>query len=197
MRKLVLTAMLASFAASAAADPLTDALEAGDGSLCFARHYDSTWLKAHPGQTLRDAMLSLTYDPEDNSWTVMRVKLQTKARTIYLYGGCGWDEHVNRGVQDNILDPSYKPESGVGCHMMTDVTGVSAEEGGDFPVDWRDPAKVQMHLPDGVAAWASTDVSHHARFVELKAADRIIRMDKVPASECQALVTGFAPGGFR
>ena len=119
MRKLVLTAMLASFAASAAADPLTDALEAGDGSLCFARHYDSAWLKAHPGQTLRDARLSLTYDPEDNSWTVMRVKLQTKARTIYLYGGCGWDEHVNRGVQDNILDPSYKPESGVGCHMRS------------------------------------------------------------------------------
>ena len=197
MRKLVLAWMLASFAGAAAADPLTDALEAGDGKLCFARHYDSAWLKAHPGQTVRDAKLSLTYDPEDQSWTVMRVKLQTSARTMYLYGGCGWNDHVNRGVQDDILDPSYKIEAGVGCHMMTDVTGGSAEEGGDFPVDWRDPQKVQMHLPDSLAAWASTDVRRYAKFVELKAADRIIRLDKMPASECRALVTGFAPGGFR
>ena len=197
MRKLVLAVMLASIAGAAAADPLTDALKAEDGKLCFTRHYDSAWLKAHPGQTLRDAKLSLVYDPEDYSWTVMRVKLQTTTRTMYLFGGCGWNDHVNRGVQDNILDPTYKIEEGVGCHMMTDVTGGSAEEGGDFPVDWRDPAKVQMHLPEGVAAWASTDVSRYAKFVDLKAADRIVRLDKVPAAQCNDLVTGFAPGGFR
>ena len=34
---------------------------------------------------------------------------------------------------------------------MTDTTGVSAEEGGDFPVEWGKGNYVQVHLDGGVA----------------------------------------------
>ena len=193
MKRLALALALASMAGPALADPLADALKAGGGSLCFTRSYDSAWLKAHPGQTLRDVRFALV---ENGDWRTMRMSLKGAGKPLYLFGECGWYEgDLNRGVQDNVLDPSFKPTTGVGCHLYTDVTLGSAEEGGDFPVAWLDCGRaIQVHLPDSVAAWRSYDVRGYAKFVPVKRADRIVRLNRAPASACRELVARFAPG---
>ena len=168
MKKWILSLALTSIAGSALADPLTDAIAEDGGTACFTRSYDAAWLKAHPGQTVREVRMAFTLDREDQSWTAFRMMLRGAGQPLYLFGGCGWAEPVNRGVDNNILDPTFKPESGVGCHMMTDVTGASAEEGGDFPVDWQSSQVIQAHLPECVAAWRSYDISRNAKFVDVR-----------------------------
>jgi len=181
-------------ATSALADPLGDALEASDGIVCFTRSYDAAWLKSHPGQTLREAKFMVTHRGAD-PWRVLRMSLKSDHGTLYLFGGCEWYEgDINRGVQDNILIESFKPESGVGCHLMTDVTGASAEEGGDFPVDWQEGGqRIEVHLDESGAAWRSLDVERNAEFVDFNPADRIIRLNRAPAAACDDLAK-FAPG---
>jgi hypothetical protein len=192
VKRAALTLALASLAGPAIATPLSDALKAGGGTLCFTRSYDAAWLKAHPGQTVRDVRFALV---ENKDWNTLRISLRGAGQPIYMLGECSWYAgDLNRGVQDNVLDPSFKPTSGVGCHLYTDVTLSSAEEGGDFPVQWGDGRFIQAHLPDIVAAWRSYDVSRNATWPKLKRADRIIRLNRAPASECRELVTKFAPG---
>jgi hypothetical protein len=196
MKSLPLLLAAAAYAGPAAADPLMDSIKAAGGTICFSRTYDAAWLKAHPGQTLREARFAVTYDRKDQAWPAMRVMLRSAGKPMYLFGGCGYEASgINRGVDNAILDPTYKLDSGLSCHMMTDVTGASAEEGGDFPAQWGDGGKfIQAHLPDSVAAWRSYDVRGSARFVDLGRADRIIRLTRAPASECRELVAKFAPG---
>lgn len=195
MKHWILALALTTTAGSALADPLTDAIAADGGTACFARSYDGAWLETHRGQTVREVLLAFTYDRPGQAWTAMRMKISGSGQPLYLFGGCGWeDSGVNRGVQNDILDPTFKPESGVGCHMMVDHTGASAEEGGDFPVEWQNDRVIQAHLPDLVAAWRSYDVSRHAKFVELKSPDRIVRLNRAPPSQCAELVAKFAPG---
>jgi hypothetical protein len=191
MKRAALILALASLAGPAIASPLSDALKAGGGTLCFARSYDAAWLKAHPGQTVRQVRFAVV---ENKDWNTLRMSLSGAGRPIYMFGECSWYAgDLNRGVQDDVLDPTFKATTGVGCHLYTDVTLGSAEEGGDFPVQWGD-GFVQVHLPDVVAAWRSYDVSRTATWPKLKRADRIIRLNRAPASECRDLVTGFAPG---
>ena len=196
MKSLPLLLAALAYAGPAAADPLMDAVRADGGTACFTRSYDAAWLKAHPGQTVREARFAVTYDRKDQAWPAMRVMIRGSGKPLYLFGGCGYEASgINRGVQNDILDPTFKLDSGVGCHMMTDVTGASAEEGGDFPVQWGDGGKfIQAHLPDSVAAWRSYDVSRYAQFVDVARADRIIRLTRAPASQCRELVAKFAPG---
>jgi hypothetical protein len=192
MKRAALTLALASLAGPAIASPLSDALRANGGTLCFTRSYDSAWLKAHPGQTVREARFAVV---ENKDWNTLRMSLSGAGQPIYMLGECNWYAgDLNRGVQNDILDPSFKPTSGVGCHLYTDVTLSSAEEGGDFPVQWGDGKFIQAHLPEIVAAWRSYDVSRTATWPKLKRADRIIRLNRAPASECRELVTKFAPG---
>jgi hypothetical protein len=188
MRRLALFLALTALSGPAFADPLTDALKKAGGTLCFTRAYDSAWLKSHRGQTVRDVRFALTSD------ATLRMSLQGAGRPIYIYGACNWYQgDLNRGVQDNILDPTFKPTTGVGCHAMTDTTGVSAEEGGDFPVAWGNGNYVQVHLDGGVAGWRSTDSSKPVSWPKLGRADSIFRLNRAPASACRALITKFAP----
>ena len=194
MRRLLLA--LALVGTAARADPLIDALQAGDGTLCFTRSYDAAWLKAHRGQTVRDVRFAITAVP--GGYPTLRMMLQGRGRPIYSFGACEWMEtDLNRGVQDNVLDPTFKGTRGVGCHLMTDTTGVSAEEGGDFPVAWGDGKYVQVHMGGGTAGWRSFDVRPHASFMDLAAADSIFRLNRAPASACRELITRFAPGAER
>ncbi len=189
------TFAIAAAVAAAASSPLETAMQANDQSLCFSRSYDSAWLKTHKGQKVQKARMALTRSRLDGA-ARMRITLEGKFRPYYLYGECSWYEgDLNRGVQDNILDESFKPVSGVGCHLYTDVTLVSAEEGGDFPAEWIESGRfLQIHLPDGFGAWRSLDVSRKAGFHELGANDRIIRLERAPAGACKILVERFAPG---
>jgi hypothetical protein len=189
MRRLGVALALAAASGPAFADPLADALKAGHGTLCFTRSYDSAWLKAHRGQTVRDVRFALTDD------ATLRMSLQGAGRPIFIYGACEWYQgDLNRGVQDNILDPTFKPTAGVGCHAMTDTTGVSAEEGGDFPVAWGNGKYVQVHLDGGVAGWRTYDANKPVTWPKLGRADSIFRLDRAPVSACRELITKFAPG---
>jgi hypothetical protein len=196
MKRTAITLHAAFAATPALADPLTDALKAGGGTICFTRSYDAAWLKAHPGQTLREMKFAISTRP-GQSWPALRMSMKGVGTPLYLFGGCGWMEgDLNRGGQGDVLIQSFKPTSGVGCHLMTDVTGGSAEEGGDFPVAWQNGGKmIEVHLDESMAAWRSFDTDRrYAKFVKVRAADRIIRLNKAPTSGCQELVTRFAPG---
>jgi len=195
MQRWLAAAALLSCAGPVLANPLADALSADGGTICFTRTYDDAWLKAHPGQGVREVRFAITFDESAPSWPTMRVMMLGAGKPMYLFGGCQWMEgDLNRGVQNDILDPGFKPTTGVACHMMTDVTGASAEEGGDFPVEWGGGKYIQAHLPDYVAAWRSTDVNRNADFFDLPAADRIVRLNRAAAADCRELVTAFAPG---
>lgn len=191
MKRTALALALASLAGPAIANPLSDALKAGGGTLCFTRSYDSAWLKAHPGQTVREARFAIV---ENKDWNTLRMSLRGGQPT-YLFGECNWYAgDLNRSGQNEIIEPSFKPTTGVGCMLYTDVTAGSAEEGGEFPVQWSGGRTIQVHLPESAAAWRSYDVRRNATWTKLNRADRIIRLNRAPASECRELVTKFAPG---
>jgi hypothetical protein len=187
---------VAAALATTATTPLDKAVRDAGGLMCFERSYDSAWLAAHKGQHLTSARLALSAD--DNGNAKLRMTLTGSFRPYYLYGSCNWySGDLNRDVQGEVLDPTFKFATGVGCHLFTDTTGASAEEGGDFPVAWEDHGRVlQVHLPDGFAAWPSADVSRNAGFRDLGAKDRIIRLRQVYPEKCEQLVKSFAPNGI-
>jgi hypothetical protein len=183
---------LLSFAGPALADPLSNALRQGGGTLCFTRSYDASWLKSHPRQTIREVRFAFT---QDGPGAEMRMSLKGAGKPIYSFGVCEWWEHgLNRGVQDNVLDPTFKGTRGVGCHLMTDTTGVSAEEGGDFAIAWGDGRYAQLHLNGSVTGWRKVDTRRHATFVQLNPADGIFRLDRAPVSQCSELLGKLARG---
>ncbi len=188
------TLTLAAAAASMLVNPLEDAMKANGQALCFTRSYDSAWLKTHKGQKLREARMALTRS-RINEAAAVRIELKGGFAPYYLFGECSWyEDGLNRGVQDNVLDPSFKPTTGVGCHLYTDVTAASAEEGGDFPAGWIEGGRfLQIHLPDSFGAWRSLNVSRNADYHDLGANDRIIRLERAPASACSDLIERFAP----
>lgn len=190
---LSLVFALAAGSALAAANPLSDALSANAGALCYTRSYDAAWLKAHRGQTVTRVTLSLA---RDGTWDepTLRLKADSRAGSLLVFGGCDYlSQGINRGVSDNILDPTFKPNSGLSCYAVTDVTGASAEEGGDFFIDWADGRTIELHLPDSVGAWKSYDTRHYAKFANVRAQDRIIRLTRADASACGELRARFAP----
>ena len=194
MRKFALGLVFALTAGPVLANPLDDALERDGGVLCFARIYDAAWLKAHPGQTLREVKLAISDDPETGG---MRLSLRTGRSNLFGYGDCQWYEgDMNRGVQNNVIDPNFKPTSGAWCNMVTDITGGSAEEGASPMIDWRDGKTIEMHLGESLAMWTSYDISSTADWHELKPADRIVRLHRVKPSECRELIAKFGPKGL-
>jgi hypothetical protein len=191
MKRLASVLAVVALAGPALADPMTAALEHSGGILCFTRSYDAAWLKAHRGQTIREVRFAFS---EIRSGAIMRMSLKGPGKPIYAFGVCEWWEHgLNRGVQDNVLDPTFKGTRGVGCHMMTDTTGVSAEEGGDFSIAWGDGRYAQVHLNGAVTGWRNFDTRRRTSFLDLKTTDSIFRLNRAPASECGELLTKFAP----
>lgn len=186
--------IIALAAAAVAADPFVTMLDQSDGQLCFTRSYYSAWLKAHKGQRVRDMRLAVTAS-RGNDRPMMRLKLDGLGAPLYAYGKCSWYAgDLNRGVDCGILDTSFKGDTGLGCHLYTDIDGVSAEEGGDFPAEWvEDGGAIQLHLPNPVAGWRSLDVSGYAGFHDLGPADRIVRLKRAPVSACSELIKRFAP----
>lgn len=193
MRKLALLLALGSLSGPVLANPMSDALRAAHGTLCFVRSYNSAWLKAHRGQTVMEMRFALTQTGK-SEYPTLRMSLRGSGKPIYSYGACEWwDKDLNRGVQDNIIFPSYHSGRGIGCHMMTDTTGASAEEGGDFPVGWNGGRSIEVHLEGGATGWRSYEAKGHASFHDVKAADLVLRLDRAPVTACRELITKFAP----
>jgi hypothetical protein len=194
MKRFALALALTATAGPALADPLADALKAGGGKLCFTRSYDSAWLKAHHGQTIREARFTLTNGGPGGDFPTLRMSLQGPGKPIYAFGACEWwGQDINRGVNGKVLDPTFKKDRGLECHMMTDTTGVSAEEGGDFPVEWGNGRFVQVHMGGAITGWRSFNTKPHATVLDLAPADSIFRLDRAPLSSCSELLTKFAP----
>lgn len=193
MKPAALSLLFALAAGPALASPFSDALAASDGALCFTRSYDAAWLKAHRGQTVREVRLSFVNEASLDG-PVLRLSLQGANRLTLIFGVCGWMEgDINRGVANNILDPSFTPMSGINCWVMTDTTGASAEEGGNFPIDWADGQTLEIHLPEMVAGWPGYDTRRGARWPTIKPQDRIMRVMRADASACAELRAKFAP----
>ena len=182
MRKLAATVALVLATGPVLAHPLSDAIAAEGGMICFSRTYNAAWLKAHPGQTVREVKLAIT------DTTTFRLSLLGARKPLYVYGSCGWEE-----MAGNMNIPTFKPTAGVWCDMMKDVTGSWSEEVGGFPIDWGNGRTIELHLDDYLVAWRSYDVRRYATRPSLHAADRILRLNRVPPSACRVLVTKFAP----
>ena len=196
MNKPVLALVVLCSAGPVLADPLVDALDQNGGTLCYTRTYDAAWLKSHPGQTVKGVTLAIN-ENEERDMLDMRLALDLPKGPLYGYGQCWWETNINRGVQNDILDPTFKPTKGVYCHMATDITGGSAEEGAEFSIDWQAGGKtIQAHLGEALAMWSSYDISGTADWHDLKVADRIVRLNRVDQSHCRNLIANFAPNGF-
>lgn len=189
MKPAALSLVFALAAGPVLASPLSDALDAAGGALCF------TGIAPAPsGQSWRQARLSLTREAAWDGAPTLRLRLEGKGKPVMIYGVCSWLEDINRGVGGRVLDPTFLPTTGVTCFMVTDVTGASAEEGGSFPMDWGGDGQVlQFHLPEIVAAWRSYDTGRAAQWPKVKPADRIVRVQRTGPEACAELRTRFAP----
>ena len=127
----------------------------------------------------------------------LRLKIEGKGAPLYSLGECEWmEEGLNRGGQDNVLMPGFKPTKGVSCHLYVDASLGSAEEGGDYPIDWRDGRTIELHLDESLASWRSTDVAgRDARFAPLGKGDRVFRLNRAPAAACARAGQGVRAAG--
>lgn len=189
MKRAALTLALALVASPALASPLSDALDAAGGALCYQGVAERP-----AGQQWTKVQLSLSREGVSGGAPTLRLMLEGKGKPVLVYGTCAWMPEINRGGGGRILDPTFLPTEGVTCFMHTDVTGASAEEGGSFPMDWGgDGRAIQFHLPFTVAAWRSYNTSKGATWPDIAVADRIVRVERAPAETCAELRARFAP----
>jgi hypothetical protein len=186
-RWALLPLLVTACASNALADPLSDLLERERGSACFSRTYDRAHLAANPGQKTEAALLSLQALP-DNDFGVIRIRFDRSDGTFFIVGSCGWRENANLDVQGEKLIPAFMGPSGLDCHAMTSADGMSAEEGGDFPVDLRDGASISLYAPESLAAWKSFDRSAAADWVEFGKDDLIFRLNAADHADCREMV---------
>src|SRR4051812_36761220 len=111
MKRFVLAMALGSMAGPALADPLSDALKAAHGSLCFSRSYDAAWLKAHRGQTIREVRFAITNGGPSGDYPTLRLSVSGAGKPIYAFGACEWwGSDINRGVDGKVLDSTFKAD---------------------------------------------------------------------------------------
>lgn len=197
LESFVMGRLFMLLAASAAlADPLETAVRASGDVLCFTRTYNAAWLKAHPGQTLRSVRLAINWR-DDTDGPDTRLHIQAAGRPAYVFGECQWFQgDANRSAQGDILDPTFKPDSGLGCMVFTDTTGSSAEEGGWFQGAWQDDGRaLQLHFQDSMAAWRDRSFDREPTYVELGAPDRITRLQRAAPERCADLLALFPKKG--
>lgn len=182
MKAPILALTLALFATPALADPLGEALDAADGSLCFQQ--------AGPGpegQQWKAMRLSMTRNAD--GVPTLRLRLEGNGKPLLIFASCAWMENINRGGGGRILDPTFLPTTGVTCFMRTGTD----EEAGSFPMAWDGGQTVQAHLPFTVAAWRGWDTKRKATWPDVAVADRIVRVTRAPAEACAELNAKFGP----
>ncbi len=183
----LLPLLLTGVSSAATADPLSDLLAKGGGAACFERAYDDAHLAKNPNQKTRSALLSLKALP-DGAGTVIRVRFARSDGTFYIVGSCSFERNANLDVQGEPLLETFKGPSGLDCHAMTTADGMSAEEGGDFPIDLRDGTAVALYMPDGLAAWRSFDRSAAAEWIDFGRQDNVFRVTRADPGRCEEMV---------
>jgi hypothetical protein len=183
----VISLLTIACATDALADPLSELLERGEGSACFSRSYDKAHLARSPAQKTKAALLSFQPLP-DGGGAVLRIRFDRSDGTFFIVGSCEWRENANLDVQGEKLIAAFKGPSGLDCHAMTSADGMSAEEGGDFPIDLRDGAAIGLYAPESLAAWKSFDRSAAADWVEFGKDDQIFRLNATASAACGEMV---------
>jgi hypothetical protein len=186
-RLAISTVALASVAGTAIANPLSDLLEKGGGSICYTRLYDSAHLDKHPGQKTTEVRMSLL-DEDDNNGAIIRIMLKLAAKPNYIAGGCSWTAKANLDISNKPIIEAFKGPSGLNCWALTTEDGSSAEEGGDFFIDLKDGKSIYLYLPEYIASWPSFDRSDYAEFLQLGSEDVVFRLDQSAAKPCSEMV---------
>jgi hypothetical protein len=186
-RIAALLPLLLATASQAAADPLADLLVGDGGAACFKRAYDSAHLAKNPEQRTRNVLLSLKAFP-DGDGAVIRIRFGRSDGAVYIVGSCSFEPNANLDVQGKPLIEAFKGPSGLDCHAMTSADGMSAEEGGDFPVDLRDGTAINLYVAESLAGWRSFDRTAAAEWFEFGKDDAVFRIDRADAGACREMI---------
>ncbi len=190
--RLPLAAVLTLIAAPAMANPFSELMAASDGRLCYRGVYDPA---AHPGRQTREVLLSFnTEDLWGGQSQVMRLAFRREGGAWYVWGGCGWaDKDINRGVGGRILQPEYTLEHGISCHASAGLD----EEGGDFPIEYRDDDHLVVYPGEGLAARSGFADDLRSAYAEFSEADLVLPVERVDLAQCAELVKGLGePIGY-
>ncbi len=112
------------------------------------------------------------------------------ADPLFAYGGCYWDEGVNRDTLGRRMIQEFKKEAGIGCMMLArpDVFDVSsAEEGGYLILDrGKDKDTLMVYLDGGLTMVKRAD---RAKQIDANfgADDRVFMLHRSAAKDCAAV----------
>ena len=164
---------------------------------CFTRVYDADHLRKNPKQTTTSMAVWLAYNkasgeppalnPPDFGVAISR---RSDSESLFAYGGCSWDEGINRDVQGRVLIKNFKKTVGISCMMLArpDVFDVSsAEEGGYLILDpGKDKDTLMVYLDTGLTMVKRAD---RAKQIDVKfsADDRIFMLHRSAAKDCAAV----------
>jgi hypothetical protein len=164
---------------------------------CFTRVYDAGHLRKNPKQTTTSMTVWLAYnratgDPPVLSPPDLGIAISRRgdAQPLFAYGGCYWDEGVNRDVQDRRLIKNFKKTVGISCMMLArpDVFDVSsAEEGGYLILDpGKDKDTLMVYLDTGLSMVKRADRAKQID-VNFGADDRVFMLHRSAAKDCVAV----------
>jgi hypothetical protein len=180
------------------ASPLDDLIAPKPAaSACFTRVYDAGHLRKNPKQTTTSMTVWLAYnrtigDPPVLNPPDMGISISRRgdARPLFAYGGCYWDEGVNRTVQDRTMIKNFKKTVGISCMMLArpDVFDVSsAEEGGYLILDpGKDKDTLLVYLDTGLSMVRRADRAKQID-VNFGVEDRVFMLHRSAAKDCAAV----------
>jgi hypothetical protein len=167
-------------------------------SACFTRVYDAAHLRKNPKQATTAMTVWLGYNKAAGDPPVLvppdfgiAISRRGDSDPLFAYGGCAWDEGVNRTVQDKRMIKEFKKEAGIGCMMLArpDVFDVSsAEEGGYLILDrGKDKDTLMVYLDSGLAMVKRADRAKQLD-VNFSADDRVFMLHRSDAKDCAGVV---------
>ncbi|MBX3530526.1 MAG: hypothetical protein KF849_07955 [Rhizobiaceae bacterium] len=175
--------LLAAWCGEVAADPLADALKGRPDGICYDRVYSAEHLAKNPGQKTRAIRMSLQAAPDIGGATV-RIMLVEAAGAAWLAGTCNWATRAGTDSLGGQLLDTFRIGPGLDCHAVTSLSGMSAEEGGDFVVDMRDGRSMTVHVPGELAAWSRPGDTGDADWHAFGTEDRVFRVDGAQTALC-------------
>jgi hypothetical protein len=164
-------------------------------SACFTRVHDAGHLRQNPKQMTTLMTVWLSYGRASGNPPVLNppdfgIGRRGDADPLFAYGGCYWDEGVNRTVQDRTMIKNFKKTVGISCMMLArpDVFDVSsAEEGGYLILDpGKDKDTLMVYLDTGLAMVKRADRAKQID-VNFGAVDRVFVLHRSAAKDCAAV----------
>ena len=195
---IVLLAGLSAMTGVQATSPLDDVIEPKPASkACFTRVYDADHLRKNPKQTTKSIAVWLVYDKAQGDPPVLvppslgiAINRRGESEPLFAYGGCYWDEGVNRDIQDRQLIKNFKKTVGISCMMLVrpDVFDVSSsEEGGYLILDrGKDKDTLMVYIDTGLSMVKRADRAKQLD-VDFGADDRVFMLHRSAAKDCNTV----------